>query len=161
MSSGNITKKVELMSIFEELGQPEVININGININLSYGAKEIALPFSLKLKDFNLDRFPGSESPSFYSSTVAIVDGNIYTENDYIISINNILDYKAYRFFQSTYDVDEKGTMFLANYDKAGTRITYFGYFVLIIGMIWTILNKNSYFSELKRKSKEIKLIQK
>ena len=76
---------------------------------------------------------------------------------DYRIFMNNVLDYKGYRFFQSSYDRDEKGTILSVNKDKAGTIITYLGYFLLSLGMFWSIFNKNSYFVELLKRTGEIR----
>ena len=45
--------------------------------------------------------------------------------------MNNVLNYKGYRFFQSSYDKDEKGTILSVNFDWWGTLITYIGYFLL------------------------------
>ena len=39
-------------------------------MSLSYGSKTIKTPFSIHLDDFQLDRYPGSTSPSAYASEV-------------------------------------------------------------------------------------------
>ena len=43
------------------------IEINGTRVILSYGAAAIKTPFSIKLDDFQLDRYPGSSSCSLKS----------------------------------------------------------------------------------------------
>ena len=60
--------------------------------------------------------------------------------------MNNILKYKGYRFYQSSYDNDEKGTILSVNRDMAGMMVTYTGYVLLILFIILTLLNKNSVF---------------
>ncbi len=70
--------------------------------------------------------------------------------------MNNTLNYKGYKFFQSSYDTDENGTVLSVNHDFWGTWITYLGYLLLAIGFILSILNKNSYFQFLARKLKQI-----
>ena len=49
-----------------------------------------------------------------------------------MIFMNNILKYKGYRFYQSSYDRDEKGTILSVNHDMAGMIVTYTGYTMLI-----------------------------
>jgi len=56
------------------------------------------------------------------------------------IFMNHVLDYNGYRFFQSSYDQDEKGTILSVNNDP-GKWPTYLGYLLLGIGMFWNILD--------------------
>ena len=63
--------------------------------------------------------------------------------------MNNVLDYRGYRFFQSSYDPDEKGTRLSVNHDYPGTLITYIGYFLLGLGFVLTVMNKNARFTSL------------
>jgi cytochrome c-type biogenesis protein CcsB len=133
------------------VGTPATTQINGVTISVSYGSKSIELPFSLYLEDFQLERYPGSNSPSSYASEVILQDENI--EKPFRIYMNNILKYEGYRFFQSSYDTDEKGTILSVNHDALGTGVTYFGYLILAIGMILTLFNKNSRFRKLVKAS--------
>jgi cytochrome c-type biogenesis protein CcsB len=133
------------------VGTPASAEINGIKVSASYGSKRIELPFSLYLEDFQLERYPGSNSPSSYASEVVLRDGE--TEKPFRIYMNNILKYEGYRFFQSSYDTDEKGTILSVNHDALGTSVTYLGYLLLALGMIFTLFNKNSRFRKLIRAS--------
>ena len=47
----------------------------------------------------NLDRYPGSTLPSAYSSDVKIYDKETNNSFEYTIFMNNVLDYRGYRFF--------------------------------------------------------------
>ena len=129
--------------------------INGTEVAISYGARIIQLPFSIYLKDFQLDRYPGSMSPSSYASEVVLKDGS--TEMPFRIFMNNILKYQGYRFFQSSYDTDERGTILSVNHDAAGTSISYFGYLILAIGMVLTLFNPQSRFKALLKTSKKLR----
>ena len=130
-------------------------NIGDTEISMSYGAREIQLPFSIQLKDFQLERYPGSMSPSSYASEVVLKDGS--TEMPFRIFMNNILKYKGYRFFQSSYDTDEQGTYLSVNHDGAGTSVTYFGYLIMAIGMVLTLFNKKSRFKSLLKVSAKLR----
>lgn len=137
---------------------PDTVSVplgNG-TLKLAYGSVPIILPFSLYLKDFQLERYPGSESPSSFASEVVLQDEESGISEDIRIFMNNTLTYKGYKFFQSSYDVDEQGTILSVNYDFWGTTITYLGYFLLTIGIILSIINRNSYFRFLARKLKLI-----
>ncbi len=135
--------------------------IDGISLLTGYGQKEIKLPFSLYLNDFILERYPGSSNPSSYASEVTIKDNNTGFIQDFRIFMNHILDYKGYRFFQSSYDKDEHGTILSVNHDFWGTWITYIGYILLGLGFLFTLFNKNSRFRMLSRNISEIRNIRK
>ncbi len=70
--------------------------------------------------------------------------------------MNNVLDYRGFRFFQSSYDLDEKGSVLSVNHDP-GTLITYIGYFLLTIGFIWSFLTEKGRFQILRKKLKKLK----
>ncbi len=118
-------------------------------ITLEYGSKILELPFSIKLRDFQLERYPGSMAPSSYASEVTIIkkDGKNY---DYRIFMNRTLFEGNFLFFQSSYFPDEKGTVLSVNNDP-GKWPTYFGYFLLTLGLIWNLFDKKSRFWKLSK----------
>ncbi len=128
--------------------RPQMVNVGGKNFEVSWSPDFIKLPFSLYLKDFKLDRYPGSNSPASYSSDVVVKDGNF--SQDAKIYMNNVLDYKKFRFFQSSYDMDEKGTILSVNKDP-GKIPTYFGYFFLGLGFFLNLINPKSRFLKLAK----------
>ncbi len=129
-------------------GIPVSAKVGGADFNLQWGAKLLDLPFSIKVLDFQLERYPGSMSPSSYSSEVVLIDKEQNVEKPFKIYMNNILDHRGYRFFQSSYDRDEKGTILSVNNDP-GKNPTYFGYLLLAIGFVMTIFNPKSRFRKL------------
>ena len=130
------------------------VPLEDMSLKLAYGTKKITLPFSLQLNKFDLERYAGSMSPSSYASEVTLIDPNNGVRKDHRIFMNNVLDYGGYRFFQSSYDQDEKGTILSVNHDFWGTWITYLGYALMIIGFIWTLFNKHSRYWDLMDKIK-------
>ncbi|NOU18989.1 MAG: c-type cytochrome biogenesis protein CcsB [Bacteroidales bacterium] len=125
-------------------GTKATYSYNGNTIDVAYGPKEVELPFEIKLNKFVLERYPGSNSPSSYKSEVTLIDKEHNVEKSYSIYMNHILKYRGYRFFQSSYDTDEKGTVLSVNHDKTGMVVTYIGYMLLFIFIILSIINKNS-----------------
>lgn len=133
------------------------VRVGGLDFAFKYGSKVLELPFSIKLNDFVADRYPGTENRfSAFSSQVTVVDGQ-EGSFDYKIYMNHILDHKGYRFFQSSYDPDEKGTVLSVNHDYWGTLFTYIGYFLLYFGMLAIIFVKGSRFGDLRRMFKKVK----
>jgi cytochrome c-type biogenesis protein CcsB len=128
--------------------------VNGVDVHLSYGSKKLQLPFEIKLKEFQLDRYPGSMSPASYASEVILIDKEQNIEMPYRIFMNNILEHRGYRFFQSSYDQDEKGTILSVNNDP-GTLPTYIGYFLLTLGMMWSLFSKSNRFAQLAKRAKK------
>jgi len=136
------------------LGIPAQKEIDGVKFNIRWGAKEIQIPFTIHLKDFELKRYPGSMSPASYASEVVLIDKSRGVNMPYRIFMNHVLDYKNYRFFQSSYDTDEKGTVLSVNHDP-GKIPTYIGYLMLAIGFIMTLFNPKSRFRKLANRVKE------
>lgn len=121
------------------------------------GQSEHTLPFEVELSDFRLIRYPGSQSPSSYESRLKLhVDGQVTEEKVYM---NNVLDLKGYRFFQASYDTDEKGTILSVSHDVAGRMVTYGGYGLLFIGLLGCFLDKNSRFRRLARQLNSLRFI--
>ena len=109
-----------------------------------FGNQIIELPFELYLDNFEVKRYPGSGSPSSFSSYVQIIKTG-EEPVPFHIYMNNILQTEGYRFYQSSYDNDEKGTILSVNYDGLGTTVTYIGYFLLFLGIILSMVNKNTF----------------
>ncbi|XGQ70424.1 cytochrome c biogenesis protein CcsA [Campylobacter hepaticus] len=153
--TGNNALKLELSYKNEskefyvfEYNKPVLVELAGQKFFVSWALSYRQLPFDIYLKDFILDRYPGSMSPSSYASEITVKDCN--NSFDYRIFMNNVLDYDGYRFYQSSYDQDEKGTVLSVNKDP-GKIPTYIGYFLLCFGMFANFLNPYSRFRTLAR----------
>ena len=142
-------ERVALLGGRGYVNSPKSITIDDLDFHLSYGSNEVQLPFSIKLNDFIAEKYPGTEnSYSSFMSRVTVEDDKIF---DYDIFMNNILNYKGYRFFQASFDPDEKGTVLSVNNDFWGTFITYAGYFLLYLSMMGIFFLGNSRFKFLAK----------
>ncbi len=65
-----------------------------------------------------------------------VIDEANQARFEYRIYMNNVLNYGGYRFFQSSFDQDEQGTILSVNHDYWGTLITYIGYALLFGSLI-------------------------
>lgn len=98
------------------------------------------LPFSVSLSDFRVEYHPGSYAPEDYVSTIEC--GDVCAE----VSMNRILKYRGYRFYQSTYDEDGGGATLAVSHDPAGVAVTYTGYLLLLVSMAGFFFQKRSGF---------------
>jgi cytochrome c-type biogenesis protein CcsB len=135
---------------------PTVFSLGGLTFTLGFGARYVKLPFSIYLTDFQLDRYPGSNSPASFASDVVLIDKENNVEKEHRIFMNNVLDYRGFRFFQSSYDKDELGTVLSVNHDAWGTAITYLGYLMMAAGMFFTLFKKNTRYRFLSNKLKKL-----
>ncbi len=125
--------------------------------------KVLDLPFTLTLDTFYIDYYPGTEAPADYVSIAtsdelratsghAEQDSSLFALHSsltHIISMNNILTHKGYRFYQSSFDEDRRGSWLSVNYDPWGTGITYAGYLLCIIAMIGLMVHPRGGFRRL------------
>jgi cytochrome c-type biogenesis protein CcsB len=164
--------KVSIGAQHEELlylAEKEALNhtitfvMKGINLTIGYGSKIIDLPFSLKLDTFILGRYPGSNSPSGFESKITLLDSVRGINGQRRIFMNNVLRYRGYRFYQSSYDNDEMGTVLSVNKNFWGNLFTYLGYGLMVLGMMCSLFTKNSrfvylskYLTELREKKKAL-----
>jgi cytochrome c-type biogenesis protein CcsB len=155
VSNQDDSKIVEIQGTKATIGDTKELIINGIKVSLTYGSKIIPIPFDIKLVDFELQRYPGSNTPSSYASDVILIDKEQNINKPYRIFMNHILEHRGYRFFQSSYDMDEKGTILSVNHDP-GTLPTYIGYFLLTLGMFWTLFSTKSRFQQLLRGTRKL-----
>ena len=111
------------------------------------GMKEEKLPFSLCLQDFEAKMHDGTQAVADYSSKFTVMDGNEKSEG--LVSMNNIYSHRSYRFYQSSYDEDGKGSVLAINADPFGIPVTYTGYALLFLSLIWMLLDPKGGYRKL------------
>ena len=133
------------------------IEVGGLEFNFKYGSKLLDLPFEIKLNDFIAERYPGTEkSYASYESKVTVLEAQ-EEDFDFRIYMNNILDHRGYKFFQASFDPDEKGTILSVNHDYWGTWFTYLGYYLLYFGLMAILLSKHARMESLRNQLDKIK----
>lgn len=152
VQDGDFAQIVELNGGMGAIPERVSFLMNGVSYQLEYGSIKLQLPFSIRCNDFQLDRYPGSNQPSSFASEVTILDEELKVTKDKRIFMNNVIDYRGYRFFQSGYDPDEGGTRLSVNHDAPGTFLSYLGYLLMGIGMILSFIAPGGRFRELYRK---------
>ncbi|MEO1013456.1 MAG: cytochrome c biogenesis protein ResB, partial [Bacteroidota bacterium] len=133
----------------------EKFNVGGLDFMISYGSKVRELPFAIKLNDFIAEKYPGTVNAyKSFMSKVTVQDKRPF---DYDIYMNHILNHEGYRFFQSSFMPDEKGTILSVNHDQWGTWITYMGYFLLYLGLVGIMFFGKTRFRDLSKALDKVK----
>ncbi len=140
------TSELILWKSYEEESSSSTLHTDHKIIEVSYGRKVTLLPFFIRLNEFVLERYPGSDSPSGYISDVVLIDSTHNVVKPFRIFMNNVLKYRGYRFYQSSYDQDEMGTILSVSHDRPGMLVSYTGYAFLFLFIILSLLNKRSFF---------------
>ena len=148
VTTNGISKKIKLLGGKGFANDMEKLQLGGLDIYLTFGSKKLELPFALKLNDFIAEKYPGTTDVyKSYKSKVEIVEEG--SSQPYEIYMNHVLDHKGYRFFQASFQPDEKGTVLSVSHDYWGTMITYAGYMLLYLGMMLILFTRGSRFKDL------------
>ena len=110
----------------------------------------LPLPFSLRLDSFRIVCYPGTEAPADYVSYIH-VSGNGRESQKASVSMNRIFSCGGYRFYQSSYDPDGRGSWLSVNHDPWGIGVTYAGYALLGLSMLWVLFSRGGEFRRLLR----------
>ncbi len=158
VTTGGETKHIKLNGGKFAIQPPTQFSVGKLNFRMSYGAMQMQLPFSIKLNDFQLDNYPGSQSAMSFASEITVIDPS--ETFDFRIFMNNILNYKGYKFFQSSYNITEQyeETHLSVNHDFWGSTVTYIGYFLLYAGLILILFFKNTRFDFLRKSLQKIRI---
>ena len=112
------------------------------------GSEQI-LPFRARLDDFRIEYYAGTRAPMDFVSLLTLTadDGSLHGE----VGMNRILVFRNYRFYQSAYDEDGRGTTLSVSYDPWGIGITYAGYGLLLVSMLAFLCDRRGGFRRLLR----------
>ena len=111
------------------------------------GMMEEKLPFSLCLQKFEAKMHDGTNAVADYSSKFTVIDGDDKSEGE--VSMNNIYSHRSYRLYQSSYDEDGKGSVLAINADPYGIPVTYTGYALLFISLVWMLFDPKGGYRRL------------
>ncbi|MDP2338828.1 MAG: cytochrome c biogenesis protein CcsA [Bacteroidota bacterium] len=155
ITDGSDKQVVNVLGRHGQRGEPFNVMVGNSNLEITYGSDPIYLPFSLQLTDFQLEKYPGSMSPASFASELVLKDKERNITRNVRVFMNNTLNYRGYKFFQSSYDQDEQGTVLSVNADELGTDVTYVGYLLLGLGFVLALFSKNSRFHTLIQRLKQ------
>lgn len=107
------------------------------------------LPFKLRLKSFDIHYHDGTRAAADYVTRLTVTDGDKTTEA--LVSMNNIFSYKSVRLYQMSYDPDMRGSVLSVNRDPWGIPVTYCGYAMLFIAVVWMLIDPKGPYRRLLR----------
>ena len=131
------------------IGQPTDNYMAASDSQDGMGMQEKKLPFSLCLQNFEAKMHDGTQAVADYSSKFTVTDGNEKSEGQ--VSMNNIYSHRSYRFYQSSYDEDGQGSVLAVNADPYGIPVTYTGYALLFISLVWMLIDPKGGYRRLLR----------
>lgn len=136
--------------------KPLALMVDGKRVDIQLTKQTVTLPFEFVLKQFKMDKDPGTMNPASYESFVTLFTNN--GPADHHIYMNNPLKYEGFTFYQASYGQSPQGfyvSTLSANVDQ-GRGIKYFGSILLVLGSILHyLLNKSRYVKQLNRKEQE------
>lgn len=130
------------------------VEIGGMKFGFHWGAKKVALPFQIRLLEFEKKTYAGTENPSSYASQIEVLDENDKILFPFRIYMNHTLDFGGYRFYQSNYYFDDETnsyTSVLSVNNDPGKIPTYIGYALLILAGLLVLFDKNGRFRTLAK----------
>jgi ABC-type transport system involved in cytochrome c biogenesis permease subunit len=101
----------------------------------------ISMPFAVRLDDFQMDVYPGTQRASMYRSRITVLDGE--REIPAVIEMNRPFAHGGYRFFQSSYQFREGRAMSVLSVARdPGQDIVFWGYYLLVGGMLVVMVTR-------------------
>ncbi len=111
------------------------------------------LPFAVTLDRFEIKYYEGTQAPADYLSYVTL-DSQPAT-----ISMNHIATHRGCRFIQSSYDEDLQGSILAMNSDPWGIPVTYAGYALLFVSLVWMLIDPRGSFRQLLRRASAVAVL--
>ncbi len=110
----------------------------------------VPLPFALRLTAFEIDTYPGTTRPAMFRSRVVVDDAKNGKNFPAVIQMNQELSYGGWKFFQSSYHQTEARDQTVLSVAKdPGQPIVFFGYALLLIGMVTVLGTRISQYRVL------------
>jgi hypothetical protein len=135
------------------LKTPSDVIADGKSYQMSLRFARSYKPYSLHLKDFTFDRYPGTEIPRNFESTVRIVDTEQNVDREVRIWMNHPLRYRGETYYQASYKPDETGTV-LQVVQNPSWLLPYISCILVSLGLIWQF--GFSLARSLKRRKKRL-----
>lgn len=134
--------------LFAEQGHV-ILHQNEISDQMRTDDAMVSLPFKMELDTFYIAYYAGTNAPADYISHFTIQDQGSDEKIRAEVSMNNIFSHNGYRFYQSSFEDDWKTSVLSVNHDVYGIPLTYAGYFLFMISMIWYLFSPKNQFRKL------------
>jgi len=133
------TKSDGVYVTMEEIPQTPKIAADNSTYEFSVVRAQRALPFSVYLKDFTKEMYPGTNMARAFSSDVEIRDGNMVWPAT--IRMNEPLRYKGYTLYQASFSLRPDGEYtVLSAVENKGRAFPYIASAVIFLGLLLHLL---------------------
>ena len=107
-------------------------------------------PLEITLRRFDIQYYAGTPAPMDFVSELIITfpDGKKMESS---VRMNKVVSCRGYRFYQSGFDADGGGTILAVAHDPWGIAVTYCGYALLFLGMVATLMSRESVLRRMLR----------
>ncbi len=129
--------------------------LHGEKFAMAYGPLQELLPFSVRLKKFNMGFDPGTTKPASFESDVFYTDPEKGIQLAAVISMNQPLHYMGYTLFQASYSPAGNGkyVSVLSVGRDPGLWLKYGGALILVLGIIFMFWFKNPAWKKREQNS--------
>lgn len=94
------------------LGAPQSVNVQGKDYSMAIRPRRTYLPFTLELKEFRHDIYPGTDIPKNFSSLVHLINPEKNESRDALIYMNHPLRYEGKTFYQASFGKNDTLSVF-------------------------------------------------
>jgi len=123
------------------------------NVYLTSDLQEHALPFGISLLRFEVRYHEGTQAPSDYVSDI-LLDADAHGGGTKAtVSMNSIVSHRGVRLYQSSFDEDLQGSILAMNSDPWGIPVTYLGYALLFVALVWMLVDPRGAYRQLLRRT--------
>ncbi len=146
-----ITHEKDQAEVWLGLGEQATFQVGERSLRLLYTPRQLILPFQLGLKQFEMQSYEGTISPSSFASQVKVHESR--QEFEARISMNEPLEHRGFTFYQASYEPSQDPgqrptvSIFSVNQDP-GRPWKYGGSLLLVFGTI------HLFASKMRRKAK-------
>lgn len=121
------------------------LDLDGKHYDLSLRLRRVYVPYTLTLKEFRHDVYPGTQIPKNFSSLVRLKDPERNEDRDVLIYMNHPLRYRGSTFFQASFGKNDTLSI-LQVVQNPGWRIPYLACILVAAGLAWHFLARMAPF---------------
>ena len=122
--------------VSNSLGAPQGFSHEGRRWSLSLRLRRYQHPFSLTLKDFRHDVYPGTDIPKNFSSLVHLNDPRAGDDRDVLIYMNSPLRHGGLTFYQASFGKDDTLSILQIVRNPSWT-LPYISCTLVTLGLLW------------------------
>ncbi len=122
--------------VSDAMAAPQEFDLAGRHWSIQLRASRYYKPYSVTLKDFTHEIYPGTQIPKNFSSKVALTDLENRENRQVLIYMNHPLRYLGDTYYQSGFEPDDSGTV-LQVVRNPGYQAPYVACVIVGIGLIY------------------------